>query len=87
MRVLFPTTYLPQKCRIATNAAESLRAWRISDEPQSFVIAEQREQEGRNSALDISPTFKRAENHVSRTIRRPRELGAAVVHRSLPPIP
>jgi len=87
MRVCFPTTYLLQRCRIATNAAAILIAWSIIDQLQISVTAEQRAQEGCNSALDIWPTFKWAENYVSRMIRHVRELVADVVHRSQQPMP
>ena len=86
MRVLFPTSYLSQQGRIATYAAALLSALSMSDELQLSVIAEHAAQEGCNSSVDIWPTFERAESEVSRMIRRPRELGADVVHRSLRPM-
>ncbi len=87
MRVLFPTTYLLQQCRIATNAAAFLIGWSLIDQLQISVIAEQQAQEGCNGALDIGPTFERAENYVSRMIRGAGELVTDVVHRSMRPVP
>ena len=84
MRVCFPTTYLPQRSGFATYAAQLLSAWSMSDELQISVSAEQWAQESCNSAVDIWPTFERAENHVSRMIRRDRGLVADVAHLSRP---
>jgi len=87
MRVCFPTTYIPQQSGIATYVTKVLSARSMSDEPQNSVNAELWAQQSCNRALDIGPTFERADNYVSQMIRRAHELFADVVNRSLQPLP
>ena len=83
MRVCLLSTYLPQQRGIGTYAAELASALSVSDDLQVCVIAEKGARQGSDSAVDIWPTFERAETQVAPIIRRARELSAVSLQPSL----
>jgi hypothetical protein len=87
MRGIFPTTHLRQHAGIATHTGELISASSMGEQLQFSVNAELAAPESRNRAVDIGPTFERAEGQASRMIRRARELVTDSGHRSLRPMP
>jgi glycosyltransferase involved in cell wall biosynthesis len=80
MRVCFLSTYLPQRCGIATYTAELASALSSIESVEVSVISETGAMQGSDNAVDVWPTFTRAENYVEPIIRRARELCADAVH-------
>lgn len=80
MRVCLLSTYLPQRCGIATYSAALAQGLAQSGEPPPDIISERGALSGSDGRVRSWPTFERSGEYGPSVLRQVAELGARLVH-------